>query len=161
MYQGLNTNKTRRPHFSIRFPSPPKYAHSYALSPKAPTSNKADTSQDGKKSTHSVNITAARFKIGHTPRKLPDIPSATSRFNAYLLQSCKNYFNIKKHRFQGLLKPFSIGVRKTLLNIRQRFYERCTKTLVFAPYFVKSRHYFARLLHSYEFLFLTLEIIAG
>ena len=29
-------------------------------------------------------IPIARFEIGHTPRKLPDKPSATFRFNAYL-----------------------------------------------------------------------------
>jgi len=29
-------------------------------------------------------IPIARFKIGHTPRKLPAIPAATFRFNAYL-----------------------------------------------------------------------------
>ncbi len=33
---------------------------------------------------HTVSsFLVARFKIGHTPRKFPDIPSATFRFNAY------------------------------------------------------------------------------
>ena len=35
------------------------------------------------------DIPFARFKIGHTPRKLPAIPAATFRFNAYLLQSVR------------------------------------------------------------------------
>jgi len=36
--------------------------------------------------THTVlGITVARFKIGHTPRKLPDLLSATFRFIAYHL----------------------------------------------------------------------------
>ncbi|MBQ6034822.1 MAG: hypothetical protein IJL33_04915, partial [Ruminococcus sp.] len=30
------------------------------------------------------DIPFARFKIGHTPRKLPAIPTATYRFNAYI-----------------------------------------------------------------------------
>ena len=33
----------------------------------------------------------ARFKIGHTPRKFPDIPPATFRFLAYLSQSPVHY----------------------------------------------------------------------
>ena len=38
--------------------------------------------------SHTVfGITSARFKIGHTPRKLPGKPPATFRFFAYLLQS--------------------------------------------------------------------------
>ena len=48
-----------------------------------------------------LGITAARFKIGHTPRKLPDIPPATFRFIAYLLQSCKYYYTLSSTILQG------------------------------------------------------------
>ena len=46
-----------------------------------------------------LGITAARFKIGHTPRKLPDKPSATFRFIAYL-QSRKYYYTLSFPDFQ-------------------------------------------------------------
>ena len=36
-------------------------------------------------STYRVGISVARFKIGHTPRKLPGQPPATFRFIAYLV----------------------------------------------------------------------------
>ena len=53
-------------------------------------------------------ITAARFKIGHTPRKLPDKPSATFRFFAY--QPCHSYFSAS-HSI-GMTNGISLGMTK-------------------------------------------------
>ena len=66
----------------------------------------------------------ARFKIGHTRRKLPDAPSATSRFNAYLLirswrtyplQSRKIYYTSLLPILQGLAQKFTLYLQLAAL----------------------------------------------
>ena len=59
-----------------------------------------------------LGITAARFKIGHTPRKLPDIPPATFRFIAYLLQSCKYYYTLSLPILQGFSEIYPSELRR-------------------------------------------------
>lgn len=89
------------------------------------------------------NITAAQFKIGHTLRKFPDAPSATSRFIAYLLQSRKIYFSTHSHAFQVFFKIFLSFSRRIMLILSRTLYALLTKT----HYFMNILDIFFRFIH--------------
>ncbi len=65
-----------------------------------------------------LSFLVARFKIGHTPRKFPDIPSATFRFLAYLWSALLNlyYYNTIPHKLQVFYGGFFILNCKFFVN---------------------------------------------
>ncbi len=65
----------------------------------------------------------ARFKIGHTPRKNPPFRAATSRFIAYLLQSCLIILHDPPQKSKGLFgkdRKFSPWILYRMHKDRQR-----------------------------------------
>ena len=77
-------------------------------------------------STYRVGISVARFKIGHTPRKLPGQPPATFRFNAYLFAPRPPYARSLPSDFPHAAKTPS-SLRRTCIQLHS---EHCAVTQV-------------------------------
>lgn len=67
--------------------------------------------------TNRVHISNRPF-VGHTPRELPHIPYATSRLNAYLVQSALLVY----HRLWQIARACGLFQRKSFTSIPSDFY---------------------------------------